>query len=137
MPLGRARAARYLVSFNGKSFDLSVLQNRMVMHRMCSKEESELKLRPHLDLLHVSRSVYKGLWQDVRLQTLEAQVLGFVREHDMPGSLAPSCWFAWLRDAEPRPLAGIARTTGTTCCRWWRWRPCWPTRPSRARRGSA
>jgi len=104
----RVQRSRYLVSFNGKSFDLSVLQNRMVMHRMCSKEESELKLRPHLDLLHVSRSVYKGLWQDVRLQTLEAQVLGFVREHDMPGSLAPSCWFAWLRDAEPRPLAGIA-----------------------------
>jgi len=104
----RVRRFRYLVSFNGKSFDLSVLQNRMVMHRMCSKEESELKLRPHLDLLHVSRSVYKGLWQDVRLQTLEAKVLGFVREHDMPGSLAPSCWFAWLRDAEPRPLAGIA-----------------------------
>jgi len=105
----RVKRFRYLVSFNGKSFDLSVLQNRMVMHRMCSKEESELKLRPHLDLLHVSRSVYKGLWQDVRLQTLEAHVLGFVRTDDMPGSLAPTCWFAWLRDAEPRPLAGIAR----------------------------
>lgn len=99
----------FLVSFNGKSFDLSVLQNRMVMHRMCSREESRLKLRPHLDLLHVSRAIYKSAWKDVRLQTLEAQVLGFVREDDMPGSMAPTCWFAWLRDGDPRPLGGIAR----------------------------
>lgn len=99
----------YLVSFNGKSFDLSVLQNRMVMHRMCSRETAELKLRPHLDLLHVSRSVFKGVWPDVRLQTLEREVLGFFREDDMPGALAPLCWFTWLRDGDARPLAGIAR----------------------------
>ena len=104
----RVQAFRYLVSFNGKSFDLSVLQNRMVMHRMCSREESQLKLRPHLDLLHVSRAVYKGLWDDVRLQTLERHVLGFVRHDDMPGAMAASCWFAWLREADPAPLVGIA-----------------------------
>ncbi len=104
----RVQRFRYLVSFNGKSFDLSVLQNRMVMHRMCSREESQLKLRPHLDLLHVSRSVYKGLWADVRLQTLEKQVFGFVRHDDMPGSMAASCWFSWLREADPGPLVGIA-----------------------------
>ncbi len=99
----------FLVSFNGKSFDLSVLHNRMVMHRMCSRRECELKLRPHLDLLHVSRGIYKGLWSDVRLQTLERRVLGLVREDDMPGALAPTCWFSWLKEADPRPLVGIAR----------------------------
>lgn len=99
----------YLVSFNGKSFDLSVLQHRMVMHRMCSRKTAELKLRPHLDLLHVSRSVFKGVWPDVRLQTLEREVLGFFREDDMPGALAPLCWFTWLREGDARPLAGIAR----------------------------
>jgi hypothetical protein len=98
----------FLVSFNGKSFDMSVLQSRMVMHRMCTRETAELKLRPHLDLLHAARNLYRGLWQDVRLQTLEAHLLGFRREDDVPGSLAPTCWFSWLRDADVRPLVGIA-----------------------------
>jgi hypothetical protein len=98
----------YLVSFNGKSFDLSVLQSRLVMNRLCSSRDSELKLRPHLDLLHLGRNLYREAFPDTRLQTLEQRVLGFVRESDMPGALAPACWFAWLRDADPRPLAAIA-----------------------------
>lgn len=102
-------AHRFLVSFNGKSFDLSVLQSRLVLNRFCTAREGELKLRPHLDLLHVGRGLFKQVWSDVRLQTLEARVLGFVREDDVPGSLAPLCWFRWLREADPRPLAGIAR----------------------------
>ncbi|MFO0748669.1 MAG: ribonuclease H-like domain-containing protein [Myxococcota bacterium] len=102
-------AHRFLVSFNGKSFDLSVLQSRLVMNRFCTPREGELKLRPHLDLLHLGRGLFKKVWADVRLQTLEARVLGFVREDDMPGSMAPACWFRWLREADPRPLAGIAR----------------------------
>lgn len=99
----------YLVSFNGKSFDLSVLQSRLVMHRFCSAREGELKLRPHLDLLHLSRTVYRGLWDDVRLQTLERRVLGFERHDDMPGALAPTCFFAWLRNGDAGPLGGIGR----------------------------
>lgn len=98
----------YLVSFNGKSFDLSVLQARLVMNRLCTPREGELKLRPHLDLLHVSRSLYRGAFEDTRLQTLEKKLLGFERIDDMPGALAPSCFFHWLREGDPRPLAMIA-----------------------------
>ena len=98
----------FLVSFNGKSFDLSVLQSRLVMNRLCTPKEGELKLRPHLDLLHLSRSLYRGVFPDTRLQTLEKKLLGFERIDDMPGALAPSCWFHWLREADPRPLAAIA-----------------------------
>lgn len=98
----------FLVSFNGKSFDLSVLQGRLVMNRLCTPREGELKLRPHLDLLHLSRNLYRGVFADTRLQTLEKKLLGFERVDDMPGALAPSCWFHWLREADPRPLAAIA-----------------------------
>ena len=99
----------YLVSFNGKSYDLSVLQNRFVMQRLYSKARSELKLRPHLDLLHLSKNLYRGVWADTRLQTLEANLLGLHREDDIPGHLVPTCWFAWLRYARPEPLAAVAR----------------------------
>jgi|GEM_PF-1547692 len=98
----------YLVSFNGKSYDLSVLQNRLVMQRLYTRERSELKLRPHLDLLHLSKNLYRGLWADTRLQTLEANALGLERVDDIPGHLVPTCWFSWLRYARAEPLAAVA-----------------------------
>jgi|GEM_PF-3019383 len=98
----------YLVSFNGKSFDLSILQNRLVLHRFSSEDRAAVKLRPHLDLLHVSRAFFKGAWPDTRLQTMEREALGFHRDDDMPGALAPVCFFTWLRTDNARPLGHIA-----------------------------
>jgi uncharacterized protein YprB with RNaseH-like and TPR domain len=97
----------FLVSFNGKSFDLTILQNRLVMHRFSSEDRAALKLRPHLDLLHTSRALFKGVFADTRLQTLERTLVGFEREDDMPGALAPACYFAWLREGHAGPFARI------------------------------
>lgn len=98
-----------LVSFNGKSYDTTVLQNRLVMQRLSSPRATALKLRPHLDLLHLSRALYGGLWSDTRLQTLEREALGVHRVDDIPGHLVPSCWFTWLRFGSPDPIAGVVR----------------------------
>ncbi len=97
----------FLVSFNGKSYDLTVLQARLVMHRLYAGPAAALKLRPHLDLLHLSRSLYRNAWKDTRLSTLEHQLLGVTREDDVPGELVPSCWLAWLRRGDPRPMAKV------------------------------
>ncbi len=97
----------FLVSFNGKSYDLTVLQSRLVLNRFYTSRECDLKLRPHLDLLHVSRNLYKGLWEDTRLGTLERRALGFERVDDIPGSLVPTCWYHWLRSGNPEPLAAV------------------------------
>ncbi len=99
----------YLVSFNGKSYDTSVLQQRLVMRRFLSRTEADVKLMPHLDLLHLSNNILGGLYPNCRLQTLERHALGFVRHDDMPGYLAASCWYAYLRLNNPVPLAEIAR----------------------------
>lgn len=96
-----------LVSFNGKSYDLSVLQTRMVLHRFMSRREVDLKLRPHLDLLHLARNLYRGLWDDTRLGTCEREVLGFTRVDDVPGSLVPSLWYHYLRTADAAPLKDV------------------------------
>lgn len=90
----------FLVSFNGKSYDLSVLESRLVVNRLLSPGEASLKLQPHLDLLHVSRQAYKGVFPDTRLQTLEQRVLGLdpsVRADDVPGSMVPALYFHYLR----------------------------------------
>lgn len=44
-----------IVTFNGKSFDLPLLESRMVMNRI----RLHITNYPHLDLLHAARRVYK------------------------------------------------------------------------------
>ncbi|HIA01415.1 MAG TPA: hypothetical protein EYN06_10890 [Myxococcales bacterium] len=110
--LNRVNQAQYLVSFNGKSFDLSILQSRLVITRLLSQPESELKLRPHLDLLHVSRSAYRGVFANGRLQTLEREVLGHpehLRADDIPGSLIPTVYFHFLQSSDTRQLGTVLR----------------------------
>jgi uncharacterized protein len=93
-----------LVTFNGKSYDLSVLETRMVICRFLDKSACRLKLRPHLDLLHLSRNLHRGRWQDTRLGTLEDKLLGFHRIDDLPGALVPSAWFHFLRTTDATAL---------------------------------
>jgi uncharacterized protein YprB with RNaseH-like and TPR domain len=96
-----------LVSFNGKSYDLTVLQARLVIQRFYHRTDCDLKLRPHLDLLHLGRNLHKGRFEDTRLGTLERELLGFHRQDDVPGHLVPSCWFHFLRTGDAGPLAGV------------------------------
>ncbi len=106
----------YLVSFNGKSYDLSVLQNRLVLTRLLSSQEREIKLRPHLDLLHSCRLAYVGAFENTKLQTLERMVLKLdpsEREDDVPGSLVPSLYFHFLRTGYASVLDVVLRHNRT------------------------
>lgn len=101
---------RFLVSFNGKSFDLSILQNRLVVTRLMSRIEAELKVRPHLDLLHASRQAYRGIYENNRLQTMEKYVLKLPeasRLNDVPGHMVPTLYFHYLHTSEAQPLLGV------------------------------
>lgn len=96
-----------LVSFNGKSYDLTVLQSRLIIQRFYRRTDCDLKLRPHLDLLHLGRNLHRGRFSDTRLGTLERELLGFFRVDDVPGHLVPSCWFHFLRTGDAGPLGGV------------------------------
>ena len=61
---------RFLISFNGKSYDLTVLQSRMIIQRLYSKEECQLKLQPHLDLLHLARNMYRKCFEKLPLSRI-------------------------------------------------------------------
>lgn len=100
--LGNADA---VVTFNGKSFDGPLLAAR---HRLCALHDPVARLA-HLDLLHPTRRAFSNRWGDCRLVTAERKLLGFEREDDMPGSMAPLAWFAWLQRNDPTGLIGIAR----------------------------
>ncbi len=104
--LERLKMRSHFVSFNGKSYDLSVLQNRLVMHDFVSREES-LKIKPHLDLLHLCRQLWKGVFPDHRLKTIEQEVLGVERLDDIAGALVPQYYFSFLNTGKGSYLHGI------------------------------
>jgi uncharacterized protein YprB with RNaseH-like and TPR domain len=88
------RFARFdlAVSFHGKGFDAPRLAGRFAFHRM------PLSLPAmHLDLCIVGRSLYRGAFEDCRLQTFERELVRFERDDDLPGSACPTAYFEHLR----------------------------------------
>jgi uncharacterized protein len=99
-----------LVTFNGKSFDWPLLENRFIMTRSISTP----KLAAHLDLLHPARALWKLRLGSVRLVELERRVLdaarlGWHREDDVASALIPQFYFDYLRGGPTGPLAGVVR----------------------------
>jgi uncharacterized protein YprB with RNaseH-like and TPR domain len=96
-----------LITFNGKSYDLTVLGNRLIMQRLWSWTECNLKLRPHLDLLHLTRSLERTRLENTRLGTLERELLNFHRIDDVPGHMVPACYHHYLRTGQTAAVQGV------------------------------
>jgi len=93
-----------VVSFFGKSFDRHRLEDKMRMHGVAPPFAE----RPHLDLYHPLRRLYRGALDDGRLQTMERNLCGVTRADDLPGSFAPAAWFDFL-SARPHLLEDVFR----------------------------
>ena len=96
--------AELLVSFNGKSFDVTQLETR---YRLASLP-SPLRRPEHLDLLFHVRRMFARRWPNCRLSTVEPMLLGFQRHNDLPGSMAPTAWLNWLRMGRTDMLCEVA-----------------------------
>jgi uncharacterized protein YprB with RNaseH-like and TPR domain len=99
-----------LVTFNGKTFDWPLLENRFRMTRAIAVPG----LAAHLDLLHPARALWKFRLGTVRLVDLEREVLnptllGWHREDDVSSKFIPQFYFDYLRGGPPEPLLGVAR----------------------------
>ena len=78
-----------LVSFNGRAFDLPLVQSRFVLAR----RPPPLIGAPHLDLLPPARRVWRARIGSCRLGNLEREVLGVQRSvEDVPGYLIPDIY---------------------------------------------
>ena len=93
-----------LASYNGKSYDAPLLATRFRLARL----RNPLAGLEHIDLLYPTRRSYRGRWENCRLATIERQVLGVVREDDLPGSEAPAAWLGYLRGGSARNLRRVA-----------------------------
>ncbi len=105
---GKIRGASAVVSFFGKSFDRHRLEDKMRLHGI----EPPFAGRPHLDLYHPLRRLYRPRlgdgFGDARLRTLERELCAVAREDDLPGAFAPAAWFDFLH-GRPHELEGVFR----------------------------
>jgi hypothetical protein len=92
-----------LVTYNGKTFDVPLLETRYALARLKSPFE---RLR-HLDALHPSRRLWRLRLESCKLTDLERAVLGIEREGDVAGSEIPGIYFDYLRTGDARGLQPV------------------------------
>ncbi len=101
-----------LVTFNGRTFDVPLIETRYLLHRL----GFPLGEMPHLDMLHPSR----GLWkqrptiagpaldeESCRLSVLERHLAGYHRIGDVPGFEIPSRYFRFVRTGDAHGLEAV------------------------------
>lgn len=87
---------RSVVSFNGKSFDLPLLETRFILHRSAFP----LSDLPHLDFLFSARSLWRHKHESCRLFHLAHEVLEAERGEDIPSAEIPTRYFQFLRSGD-------------------------------------
>lgn len=97
------RRFRRVVTFNGKLFDLPLLETR---YRMC-RSRFPLSAAPHFDLLHPARRLWKARLESCRLQSLEQALLGLRRVGDVSGDVIPGLYFDFVRRRDARALVRV------------------------------
>ncbi|WP_232697319.1 ribonuclease H-like domain-containing protein [Brevibacillus daliensis] len=102
--LDDVRTSKDLVTYNGKAFDWPQVKTR---HTLVRDDVPELPLFGHIDLLHGARRLWKNELVSCRLSIVEQEKLHIIREHDVPGSLAPMLYFDYLREKDPTEIAGV------------------------------
>lgn len=93
-----------LSSYNGRCYDTPLLNTRYRLARIANP----LAGLDHVDLLFPTRRMYRGVWENCRLATIERELLRIVREDDLPGSQAPLAWLHYLRGGSSALLRRVA-----------------------------
>ena len=75
-----------IVMYNGKSFDMPQVETRWTMNR---NHLPPLLKHTEIDLLHGSKRIWKNEMDTFKLTAVEEEQLGFFREGDIPGHMAP------------------------------------------------
>ena len=101
-----------VITFNGKTFDLPLIESRCIMNGL----RVTFSGCPQLDLLHICRRVFKLRLGRCNLATLEHAVLGTEREDDLPGAQVPQRFFDYLRTGEFGLIRDVLRHNYEDVC---------------------
>ena len=121
-----ADATDTVVTYNGKSFDLPLIETRFLYHRI----ETPFAGMAHVDMLHPARRLWRAeedaqpqsesparRYADstlgappqsgCKLSVLEQAICGHYREGDVPGFEIPARYFDFVRSGNARPLEAV------------------------------
>ena len=87
---------QFLVTFNGRHYDIPLLETRFILSRM----NSRIREMPNFDLLFPSRKIWKGAYENCRLVTLESKLLGMGRQDDVPSEWIPHFYFEYVQTGD-------------------------------------
>lgn len=90
------RDFRSIVTYNGKYFDLPLLETRFVLNR----KPLRLSSLPHLDFLFAARNLWKHKYESCRLFHLAREIVQADRAEDIPGAEIPGRYFEYMRTGE-------------------------------------
>jgi len=102
--LGLTRGAQGLVTFNGRGFDLPLIEMRLALHRLRWPGLDA----PHWDLLPTARRLWRRRLPSRALAALEEAVLGLERSpYDVPGYEIPARYWSYLQTRSLEELEGV------------------------------
>ena len=90
------------VTFNGQTFDLPFIKNRMKYFKI-----NKTITHPHFDMMHHSRRQWSNKLTNCKLSTIERYLFNIIREDDIPGSLVPEFYETYAKTGNVGPLIPI------------------------------
>lgn len=110
-----ADRAKAIGTFNGKSFDMKLLESRSQYHRLKRPRRTGRHGRGssrgpvHCDVLHYARRLWKRKHDlpNCKLQTLEYCLCGRERDDDIPGRLIPAAYDTFVQTGETNDIERI------------------------------
>ena len=103
--LAEMESSSALVTFNGRGFDVPILQARASLRL---RRFDALAQTPHWDLLPHARRLWKRKLESCALRSLETEILDVRRSsEDVPSSMIPYLYREYLRTGDPRLIAGV------------------------------
>jgi len=100
---GFLKNCEVLVTFNGRAFDLPFIAQRCAFYGVLFQEDFL-----HFDILHISRRVFKDKARSCRLQDLAREVLGEMRDSDLPGALVPRFYQEYMENPQSKTALLVA-----------------------------
>ena len=96
---------KILVSYNGKCYDIPLLDNRLKYH----KNTYSIRDLEFLDLLHLSRRFWKPILQGCKLQNIETLIFTYIRDYsnDIPGEFIPKAYFDYLATGNAQEISNV------------------------------
>ena len=90
------------VTFNGKTFDVPFIKNRLNYHRVNAKFNLA-----HIDLMYYAKYLWANDLPNFQLQTIEKYKFGIERKDDVPGQYIPGYYNTYLAEKNIGPMVPI------------------------------